>query len=71
MGSYVGEVGLWVGIWALSIPALRTPVAPPYTWLLAGVSPLITWLLLTKVSGVPPMEVCYLCPISDGMGLSF
>lgn len=56
-GSYVGEVGLWVGIWALSIPALRTSLVPRYAWLLAGVSPLLTWFLLRKVSGVPPLEV--------------
>lgn len=56
--SYVGEVGLWTGIWLLSVNCLRTPFFPPATWLLAGTSPLLTLLLLRNVSGVPPLEVC-------------
>ena len=55
--SYVGEVGLWTGMWLLSIRSLRTPFFPTGAWLMAGVSPLLTWFLLTRVSGVPPLEV--------------
>ncbi|KAJ3477135.1 hypothetical protein NLI96_g10677 [Meripilus lineatus] len=54
--NYVGEVGVWTGIWAFAVPALRSPFVPRYAWLLAGVSPLMTWFLLTRVSGVPPLE---------------
>ncbi|KAI0784192.1 DUF1295-domain-containing protein [Abortiporus biennis] len=54
--NYVGEVGLWTGIWALSVPALSTPYVPQYSWLVAGLSPLLTWALTRYVSGVPPLE---------------
>ncbi|KAI0710082.1 hypothetical protein C8Q76DRAFT_740946 [Earliella scabrosa] len=54
--NYVGEVGLWTGMWLLSIRSLRTPFFPTGAWLMAGVSPLLTWFLLTRVSGVPPLE---------------
>lgn len=72
--SYAGEVGLWVGIWALCTTSLGAPYVPRYTWLLAGASPLMTYFLLRKVSGVPPLEVreysicrcsvCALCGLS-------
>lgn len=57
--SYVGEVGIWTGVWALSIPALKAnaPLLGNYAWLIAGVSPLMTYLLTRYVSGVPPLEV--------------
>ena len=54
--SYVGEVGLWTGIWALSTASLQTPFFPRYTALGAAVSPVVTYLLLRHVSGVPPLE---------------
>ncbi|KAI0077897.1 DUF1295-domain-containing protein [Panus rudis PR-1116 ss-1] len=54
--NYVGEVGIWTGIWALSVPALITPLFPRYTWIAAGVSPLLTWFALRNVSGVPLLE---------------
>ncbi|EJF64592.1 hypothetical protein DICSQDRAFT_144356 [Dichomitus squalens LYAD-421 SS1] len=54
--NYVGEVGLWTGIWLLSSGSLRSPSFPRGAWLLAGLSPLLTWFLLTRVSGVPPLE---------------
>ncbi|KAF7330255.1 S5A-REDUCTASE domain-containing protein [Mycena venus] len=50
--NYVGEVGIWTGIWALasgSLPLGSIAVT-------AAVSPLFTWFLLRKVSGVPPLE---------------
>jgi len=52
--NYVGEVGLWTGIWALSVPSLGIPgkLVP----LIGTLSPLFTYLLLTKASGVPPLE---------------
>ncbi|KAI0768101.1 DUF1295-domain-containing protein [Trametes elegans] len=54
--NYVGEVGLWTGLWLLSSGSLRSPFFPRTAWLLAGASPLLTWFLLTRVSGVPPLE---------------
>ncbi|KAI0360095.1 DUF1295-domain-containing protein [Trametes cingulata] len=54
--NYVGEVGVWTGMWLLSGGSLRAPFFPKGAWLMAGVSPLLTWFLLTRVSGVPPLE---------------
>ncbi|CAL1716772.1 unnamed protein product [Somion occarium] len=56
--NHVGEVGIWTGVWALSIPALKAnaPLAGEYTWLVAGISPLTTYLLTRYISGVPPLE---------------
>ncbi|KAI0833248.1 DUF1295-domain-containing protein [Trametes gibbosa] len=54
--SYVGEVGVWTGMWLLSSGSLRAPFFPKAAWMIAGVSPLLTWFLLTRVSGVPPLE---------------
>ena len=54
--SYVGEVGIWMGIWALSTASLETNFFPTGTIALAAISPLFTWFLLRKVSGVPPLE---------------
>ncbi|KAH9838372.1 uncharacterized protein C8Q71DRAFT_526255 [Rhodofomes roseus] len=54
--NYVGEVGLWTGIWLLSVNSLCAPLFPRASWLLAGASPLMTWFLLRNVSGVPPLE---------------
>jgi len=53
--NYVGEIGLWTGIWALSFTSLRTNYAF-YTPGVALVSPVLTYLLLSRVSGVPPLE---------------
>jgi len=49
--NYLGEICLWTGVWALSIPALRSPA-----WAIAGISPLLTFSLLRYVSGVPLLE---------------
>ncbi|THV03742.1 DUF1295-domain-containing protein [Dendrothele bispora CBS 962.96] len=54
--NYVGEVGIWSGIWALSTAALQTRHYPRGSVVLAAASPLFTYLLLTRVSGVPPLE---------------
>ncbi|KAI0711916.1 hypothetical protein C8T65DRAFT_647008 [Cerioporus squamosus] len=54
--NYVGEVGVWTGIWLLSCRSLQSPFFPRGAWLMAGASPLLTWFLLTRVSGVPPLE---------------
>jgi steroid 5-alpha reductase family enzyme len=56
--SYVGEVTLWAG---LAIVATSSLAAFPSTSLLfspcvAAISPLFEYVLLTKVSGVPPLE---------------
>ena len=48
--SYVGEVGIWTGIWALSSSALQTPHYPSGTTMFATISPLLTYYLLRYVS---------------------
>ncbi|KAF9565400.1 DUF1295-domain-containing protein [Agrocybe pediades] len=54
--NYVGEVGIWTGIWALSTASLQTMSYPRGTVALAALSPLFTWFLIRNVSGVPPLE---------------
>ncbi|KAJ7352371.1 hypothetical protein DFH08DRAFT_858679 [Mycena albidolilacea] len=49
--NYVGEVGIWTGIWALASASL-----PVGSVVATAASPLFTWFLLRKVSGVPPLE---------------
>ncbi|KAL9714268.1 hypothetical protein Ac2012v2_002579 [Leucoagaricus gongylophorus] len=53
--NYVGEVGIWTGIWALSAAPLQSAFTTG-TAVLAVISPLFTWFLLQKVSGIPPLE---------------
>ncbi|KAF8071664.1 hypothetical protein FPV67DRAFT_889820 [Lyophyllum atratum] len=54
--NYVGEVGIWTAIWALSTPSLQTAHFPRGTVALAALSPLFTWFLVRNLSGVPPLE---------------
>ncbi|KAF8235767.1 DUF1295-domain-containing protein [Tricholoma matsutake] len=54
--NYVGEVGLWTGVWALSTAALQTVYFPKGTVALAAISPFFTWFLLRHVTGVPILE---------------
>ncbi|KAI0279274.1 DUF1295-domain-containing protein [Russula aff. rugulosa BPL654] len=54
--NYVGEVGIWTGIWAISSVSLQTTHYPKVAVALAAVSPLFTYFLLRYVSGVPPLE---------------
>jgi len=54
--NYVGEVGIWTGIWAMSLSSLRMGYFAPYIPGIALASPLLTYFLLTKLSGVPPLE---------------
>ncbi|KAI0050461.1 DUF1295-domain-containing protein [Auriscalpium vulgare] len=54
--NYVGEVGIWTGIWAMSTASLSTPYFPRGAFALAAISPFITYQLLRNVSGVPPLE---------------
>ncbi|KAF8896558.1 hypothetical protein BD779DRAFT_1433653 [Infundibulicybe gibba] len=54
--NYVGEVGVWTGIWALSTASLQTAYFPRGAIAIAALSPLFTWFLVRKVSGVPPLE---------------
>ncbi|RPD61140.1 DUF1295-domain-containing protein [Lentinus tigrinus ALCF2SS1-6] len=54
--NYVGEIGVWTGMWLLSCRSLRSPFFPRGAWLMAGASPLLTWFVLTRVSGVPMLE---------------
>ncbi|KAJ3921761.1 hypothetical protein F5877DRAFT_35324 [Lentinula edodes] len=54
--NYVGEVGIWAGIWGLSTTALQTPYFSRGTVAIAAISPIFTYFLLRKLSGVPPLE---------------
>ncbi|KAF8517746.1 hypothetical protein BU17DRAFT_49565 [Hysterangium stoloniferum] len=54
--NYVAEVGVWAGIWAMSARALQFTPFPRLGPALAALSPIFTWFLLTRVSGVPPLE---------------
>ncbi|KAF5379805.1 hypothetical protein D9615_005682 [Tricholomella constricta] len=54
--NYVGEVGIWTGIWALSTTTLQTAHFPRGAVALAALSPVFTWVLTRNVSGVPPLE---------------
>ncbi|KAJ7645386.1 hypothetical protein B0H17DRAFT_1104079 [Mycena rosella] len=54
--NYVGEVGIWTGIWALAAGTLQTAHFPLGTVALTAASPLFTWFLVRNVSGVPPLE---------------
>ncbi|KIY64048.1 DUF1295-domain-containing protein [Cylindrobasidium torrendii FP15055 ss-10] len=54
--NYVGEVGIWTGIWALSTATLQTPFFPRGTIGLALLSPALTYYLVRNLSGVPPLE---------------
>ena len=49
LSSYVGEVGIWTGIWALSSASLQSSFCPRGTIALAAISPLFTWFLLRNV----------------------
>jgi len=48
--NYFGEILLWFGIALIAAPALEGPQ------LLTLVSPLFVYLLLVRVSGIPPLE---------------
>ncbi|KAF8317930.1 DUF1295-domain-containing protein [Clavulina sp. PMI_390] len=55
--NYVGEVGIHTGIWLLSTQALSNPAYPMGTAIFAALgSPIFTYFLLAKLSGVPPLE---------------
>ncbi|KAH8831660.1 DUF1295-domain-containing protein [Flagelloscypha sp. PMI_526] len=55
--NYVGEVALWCGIYMTAAAGLyRSAYVPRGFWLVPAISPLFTWFLLAKVSGVPPLE---------------
>jgi hypothetical protein len=48
--SYVGEVGIWTGIYVLSTVSLQSPVYPRWTIGLASVSPFFIYFLLRYAS---------------------
>ncbi|KAG6817255.1 hypothetical protein H0H87_010916 [Tephrocybe sp. NHM501043] len=54
--NYVGEVGLWTGIWALSTTSLQTAAYPRGSVALAALSPFFTWFITRNLSGVPLLE---------------
>ncbi len=49
--NYFGEILVWIGLYALVLPALSSAQA-----IIAVISPLTITLLLRFVSGVPPLE---------------
>ncbi|KAG8905546.1 hypothetical protein FRB99_008745 [Tulasnella sp. 403] len=55
--NYVGEVGVWAGIWIAASSVMNSSLLPPGMRLASTISPLFTYLLLTRVSGVPPLEI--------------
>jgi len=54
--SYVGEVGVWAGIWLLSTSSLQTAAYPRGAVALASLSPLFIWFLLRKVGVIPKWQ---------------
>jgi len=54
--NYVGEVGIHTGIWLMASSCLTAPEFPFGTAALTAASPLFTYYLLSRVSGVPPLE---------------
>jgi hypothetical protein len=71
--SYVGEVGIWTGIWTLSSASLQTIHYPRGTIVLAAMSPLFTYFLLRyvrlygilRVSRTPDLYLYVTrCPVS-------
>jgi protein-S-isoprenylcysteine O-methyltransferase Ste14 len=53
--SYVGEVGIHTGIWAMTVPSLLKFSSPLYAVGLAGpASPIFTYYALRYVSALPP-----------------
>lgn len=48
--SYLGEVGIWMGMWALASKSLQSPYFPRGTVALGALSPLFAWYLLTRAS---------------------
>jgi len=54
--NYVGEVGLWTGVFFLAEKAIRPPFLPTWAIALAAASPLTTYILVRHVSGVPILE---------------
>jgi len=48
--NYFGEIVLWIGVTLIAIPNFRG-----WQWITA-LSPLFTILLLTRISGIPPLE---------------
>ncbi|KAG6370768.1 hypothetical protein JVT61DRAFT_10970 [Boletus reticuloceps] len=51
--NYVGEVGIWTGVWGL---AALSGALPWPAVLLSAASPIGTYFLLRYASGVPPLE---------------
>ncbi|KAF4571173.1 hypothetical protein EYR40_007644 [Pleurotus pulmonarius] len=54
--NYVGEIGIQSAIWLLSTSSLQAAYYPRGMVALALASPLFTYYILRKLSGVPPLE---------------
>ncbi|KAG8968146.1 hypothetical protein FRC03_008499 [Tulasnella sp. 419] len=54
--NYAAEVGIWTGIWFMASSTTSSPLLPPGLLLGTMISPLFTYFLLTRLSGVPPLE---------------
>ena len=58
LSSYLGELGIWTGIFALASTSLQSPYFPKGTLGVAALSPLFTWFLLTKASVASRQGYC-------------
>ncbi|KAF9266473.1 DUF1295-domain-containing protein [Marasmius fiardii PR-910] len=54
--NYLGEIGIWSGIFILSTRGLAASSSPRMSVALSAISPLFTYFILTRVSGVPLLE---------------
>ncbi|TFK28180.1 DUF1295-domain-containing protein [Coprinopsis marcescibilis] len=54
--NYLGELGVWSGVALLASKSLQSAQFPAGTVALSAISPLFTWLLVTRLSGIPPLE---------------
>ncbi|KAF8912346.1 DUF1295-domain-containing protein [Mucidula mucida] len=52
--NYIGEVGIWTGMWALSTSALQTAYFPRGAIAFAAMSPVLTYFLLRNVGSFRP-----------------
>lgn len=48
--SYLGELGIWTGVYMIASTALQSPYFPRGTVALGSASPLFAWFILTRVS---------------------
>ncbi|KAK1227678.1 hypothetical protein PQX77_009303 [Marasmius sp. AFHP31] len=54
--NYLGEIGIWTGLWLLSTRGLQASGSPRAAAAVSAISPLFTYFILNKVSGIPLIE---------------